>query len=347
MTALPRSTAGPRNTAVPLSTTVLACVAALVCCQIACAAVTVLVGPTPILKGDARAAGDITVVNEKLAFALAVQSAVPYGVPRGALVDLAPVMNGRIGRDRVVFADFIPDHWSAWPNTYQHVDIVERGPERAVIRTVRDWGRATVTTVYTLDAQSDHVEVQTTLVNAGAVALPDLLSGLTLWPNSGFYFAVPGLQGVAESRVVNALAHRVVAYAADWSIALHADYFDHIGDESKDLYQLHSLAPGQSRTFEGWLQVRSSGDLAPVVDAEVARRHLASGAVRGVVLDHAGLPVAQPVIVVERDGATYAWVVGRNGRYEIVLPEGDYRLYATAKNYSQTATTAVKIESGH
>src|SRR5205809_6047450 len=42
---------------------------------------TLFRSPTPIPDGDARAAGDLTVVNEKLAFALAVESAVPFGVP--------------------------------------------------------------------------------------------------------------------------------------------------------------------------------------------------------------------------------------------------------------------------
>ena len=112
------------------------------------AAVQVIVGPTPIEGGEAKSAGDITVVNEKLAFALAVTSPVPYGVPRGAIIDVAPVTRGKIGRDCVVFADFIPNNWSAWPNTFQHVEILERGPDRAVVRTVRDWGQVTVTTVY-------------------------------------------------------------------------------------------------------------------------------------------------------------------------------------------------------
>ncbi|HXA36964.1 MAG TPA: hypothetical protein VNW26_11560, partial [Steroidobacteraceae bacterium] len=105
------------------------------------AAVRVLVGPTPIQGGDARLGGDITIVNEKLAFALAVESPVPYGVPRGAIIDVAPVLNGKIGRDCVVFADFIPNNWAAWPNSFQRVDILERSPERAVVRTVRDWGK--------------------------------------------------------------------------------------------------------------------------------------------------------------------------------------------------------------
>jgi len=51
-------------------------------------AVRVVLGPTPILQGDAKGRGDITVYNDNLAFALAVESPVPYGVPRGALVDL-------------------------------------------------------------------------------------------------------------------------------------------------------------------------------------------------------------------------------------------------------------------
>ena len=84
----------------------------------ALAAVQVIVGPTPIPDGEAAAARDITVMNEKLAFALAVESPVPYGVPRDAIIDLGPVVGGKPTRDRVVFADFIPNNWSAWPNTY-------------------------------------------------------------------------------------------------------------------------------------------------------------------------------------------------------------------------------------
>src|ERR1700726_89506 len=126
------------------------------------AAVHVMVGPTPIPDGEAKSAGDITIVNERLAFALAVGSPVPYGVPRGAIIDVAPVVNGKIGRDCVVFADFIPNNWSAWPNTVQHIDVLERGPQRAVVRSVRDWGKVTVTTVYKLESNSDSIEIRTT-----------------------------------------------------------------------------------------------------------------------------------------------------------------------------------------
>jgi len=310
------------------------------------AAVRVLTGPTPIPDGDARAAGDLTVVNEKLAFALAVESAVPFGVPRGAIVDVAPVSHGQIGRDRVAFADFIPNNWSAWPNTYQHVDVLERGPRQVRIRAVRDWGKVNIVTVYSLSANSDQLEIRTTMTNGGDETLTDLLSGLTLWPRSGFLFAVPGLAGVTEGKADGALADRVVAYDAGWAITLHAPYLDHVGSSSRDLFQLHTLQPHESRTFTGWLQVGSSGDLAPVIRAEIERGRLQSGTVRGAVSTRDGKALRQPVVVVERDGKPYAWVVGHEGAYRLRLAAGKYALYATGRNYSRSDPTSVNVRAG-
>lgn len=310
------------------------------------AAVQVLTGPTPIVDGNAKARGDITVSNEKLAFALAVDSPVPYGVPRGAIVDVAPVRDGKIGQDHVVFADFIPNNWSAWPNTYHRVTVLERGPGRAVVEAVRDWGKVTITTTYTLASGSDHVEIQTVMRNGGDAALPGLLSGLTLWPQGGFVFAVPGLAGVTESAANSALSDRVSAYDADWTITLHAPYFDHVGDGSRDMYVLHTLAPGASRTFEGWLQVGSRGDLAPVVQAEIERRQLASGSVAGAVTGRDGHTIDEPVVVVNKDGKPYAWALGgHDGHYKLPLPTGDYSIYATGRSWSQSAPVTLKVDA--
>jgi hypothetical protein len=219
------------------------------------AVVQVLVGPTPIPDGEAVAAGDITVMNQRLAFALAVESPVPYGVPRGAIIDVTPVVGGRPVRDRVVFADFIPDDWSAWPNTFQKVAIVERGPQQAVVRATRDWGKVTITTTYTLRADADRIEIQTVMTNGGDAPLADLLSGQTLWPSAGYFFGLPGLGDLPKGKSTAALADRAVAYDEDWSIALHAPYLDFVGSRSKDLFLQHALQPGESRTFDAWLQV--------------------------------------------------------------------------------------------
>jgi hypothetical protein len=310
------------------------------------AAVRVVPGPTPIPDGDARAAGDLTVINERLAFALAVGSAAPYGVPRGAIVDIAPVIEGRIERDRIAFADFIPDNWSAWPNTYSHVEILEHGPQRVRIRAVRDWGKVTVETLYTLASGSDSIEIRTTMSNGGEATLRGLLSGLTLWPRSGFLFPVPGLAGITEGKADGALAPRVTAYDAGWTVTLHAPYLDHIGSDSRDLFQLHTLGPHESRTFSGALQVGSSGDLAPVVRAEIERARLPSGTVSGAVATRDGRPMKQPVVVIERDGKPYAWVVGRDGRYRLQLPAGHYALYATGLNTSRSGPATVEVRAG-
>jgi hypothetical protein len=324
---------------------VLACVLAATTPASVDAAVRVIVGPTPIKDGAARSAGDITVVNERLAFALAVGSPVPYGVPRGAIIDVAPVVNGTIGRNCVVFADFIPNNWSAWPNTFQHIDILQRGPDRAVVRTVRDFGQVRITTQYTLESNADSVEIRTTMSNGGA-ALSGLLSGMTLWPKGGYLFGVPGLAGVVQGTTAGALSDRVVAYDENWTVTLHAPYADHISDGSMDMYRLHSLAPGENRVFDAWLQVGSSGDLKPVVAAEIARKHLSAGIVRGRVTGADGKAVDQPVVVIESHGKPYAWVLGRHGEYELQLPVGDYTLYATAKNYSQSRSTQVEVTAG-
>jgi len=311
------------------------------------AQVRVIRGPTPIPGGDAHAAGDLTVMNDALAFALAVQSPPPYGVPRGALVDLAPVAGGRIGHDTVVFADFIPNAWSAWPNRHQQVTVLKDTPEEAVVEASRDWGDVTITTRYTLKAGEDAVHIRTTMTNGGKTTLAGLRSGMTLWPSAGYLFGVPGLDGMEDGPATHALSDRVVAYDEGWAIALHAPYLDHIGFGSKDMYQTHTLAPGESRTFEASLQVVPSGDLAPVVAEEIAQRHLASGTVSGRVTAADGQPVARPVIVIEQAGKAYAWTVGdADGHYRIALPAGDYTAFATARAWSQTPTQPVSLAKG-
>ena len=129
-----------------------------------------------------------------------------------------------------------------------------------------------------------------------------------------------------EGKTQGALADRVVAYDVDWTIALHAPYLDHLGSRSKDLFRRHTLQPGESRQFEAWLQVGSRGDLGPVLAAEIERKHLDSGVVRGVVFSRAGTTVDEPVIVIEQHGTPYAWSFGRAGKYRVSAAGGRIQL---------------------
>ena len=176
--------------------------------------------------------------------------------------------------------------------------------------------------------------------------MPDLLSGLTLWPSAGYYFSVPGTEGIDDGKVEGALSDRASAYDSDWLITLHAPYLSHVGATSKDLYLRHTLAPGASRSFEGWLQVGTSGDLAPVLRSEIAHKKLAAGTIRGSVRDKNGAAVSQPVVVVEKQGKPFGWVIGQEGHYELQLAAGEYTVYATAKGFSQSARVPVTVSAG-
>src|SRR5256886_15283185 len=139
---------------------------------------------------------------------------------------------------------------------------------------------------------------------------------------------------------------RHTRFDCDWSSDVCSSDLDHIGSASRDLFQLHTLQPHQSRSFTGWLQVGSSGDLAPVVRAEIERRRLPSGTVRGAVGSRDGKALGQPVAVAERDGKPYAWVVGHGGGYHLRLPAGEYALYATGRDYSRSAPASVNVRDG-
>ncbi len=321
---------------IPRAATLVAAAAALLGAGGAHASVRVIVGPTPIPGGEARARGDITLMNGRLAVAIAVQTAPPWAIPRGALIDAAPVINGRIGRDRLTFADFLPNGWSAWPSTYQRVRVITDTPALGVVRAVRYWDAVRIETTYSLKAGEDSVHFAVRMTNEGAKPAANILSGFVLWPRGGYFFGVPGMAHTATGSAAGAMSDRIVGYDQNWLIALHEPVFDRFAHAQRDLYLLNTLQSGQSRSFEGWLQVIGRGDMAPVVKAEIARRALAAGTVSGTVMDTAGHPVASPIVMVEKAGIPFAWAAGRDGRYAIDLPAGKYALYATASGYSDS-----------
>jgi hypothetical protein len=309
------------------------------------AAVRVIVGPTPIPGGQASAAGDLTLVNEKLAASIAVNTSPPWAIPKGALIDAAPVVNGVIQRDRVAFADFLPNGWSAWPSAHQRVEIITETPARAVVRATRDWNAVQIVTTYSLGAGDDSIHIVVTMTNRGTTAVADALSGLVLWAQGGYFFGVPGLPHQMSGSAAGAMTDRIVAYDKDWLIALHEPVFDRFSYAQKDLYLRHTLTPGQGRTFEGWLQILGQGDMAPVVRSEIHRRKLPSGTATGAVQAAGGSFLRTPVVVAEKEGVPYAWTVGRDGRYTLELPVGRYALYATSEGYSETARVAVSLRA--
>jgi hypothetical protein len=308
------------------------------------AAVSIIHGKTIIPAGNATSDKDLTIRNDKLAFSLAVGSAPPWGVARGCIVDIANVKaDGSLSNDRVAFADFIPNNWSSWPTTYQTVDIVKDSKDEAIVKITRDFGKVIISTTYSLASGSERIHVKTTMINEGE-ALVDMLSGYTLWPDAGYKFAVPIYSDKEEAVLNHPISDRFVGYDADWAIALHAPDMTEIKSKSRDLYTQHSLKKSESITFEGDYQVLASGDLSPVIRAEIERKNLPSGTLTGSVETQQGKSVTEPAVVVLKKGVPYIWVIGKHGEYNIDLPVGDYQVYATGKGYSDSTKHDINIK---
>lgn len=317
--------------------------AVIVSCVLAATAgaeVMVTVGPTPIPRGDATGVRDITVSNDLFAVAFAVESAPPWGVARGGIVDIAILSDGEPGFDIASLADFMPDNWSSWPTSYQRVTVEKHSPHEAVIRTERDWGDVELETTFHIRDGDSKLHIVTRMTNRGEAPLNDLLSGYVVWPDGGYLIEQP-IVSAAESEAER--GGWTAAYDELWLLGLHAPFAIDAVRDGRDRYKLHNLAPDQSATFEAWLQIEGEGALAPMVLTEIESRQLPAGNLSGRVTSADGEPVMRPAVVVSQDGKLYAWALGNDGEYSMRLPTGDYDVYVTASGYASGGVRRVSI----
>ncbi|WP_165855723.1 CehA/McbA family metallohydrolase [Marinobacter sp. JSM 1782161] len=309
----------------------------------ASADVSVERGATPLVNGDAQSAEDITLRNDRLVASIAVKTPPPWGVAPGGIIDAAPVIDGKPARDKVSLIDFIPNNWSSWPTTYQRFRIVEDDSDRAVVRVERDWEGVELVTVYSLEEGSDQIHVVTEMTNHSKKHYKDILSGYVMWPDGGHLFGPPGMHGTEEGPTDKAVANWSAAYDENWGFVLHAPYMNYIDYDARDLYEQQDLAPKASRIFEAWIQVLPDGSIARAVDSDIERLGMESGHLSGSVQTPDGESVDKPVVVVERDGEPYTWVVGQDGAYDLNLPTGQYELYATGRSYADSEPVSVTV----
>jgi hypothetical protein len=322
---------------------ILLCFASLLSLSNVNAEVRVTVGPTTIPRGDATGAGDITISNGLFAVAFAVDTAPPWGVARGGIIDIAPLRDGEPGYDIASLADFMPNNWSSWPTTYQRVNIEKKSSDEAIIKTLRDWGEVELETIFHIKDNDSRIHIITRMTNKGRTSLEDLLSGYVVWPDGGHLFGVPGIPTLLSGPEDEALADWSASYDEHWVLGLHAPFAEFVTRYGRDRYVPHDLAAGESKKFEAWLQIENDGTLAPLVQTEIEFLQMESGQVAGRITSGDGEPVARPAVVVLKNGRTYTWTVGRDGGYEINLPSGNYDIFATAPGYAQSRSRQVTV----
>lgn len=314
------------------------------------AKVSVTLGPTPIPNGEATNPADITVQNDKFAISIAAATPGPWGAPQGGIMDGGVILpDGKIDINRLAWVDFLPDNWSEWVPSYYKVEVAKDTPQEAVVTAERDWQGLLVENAYTVRDGDDKVHLKTKFTNTTGQEVKDIYSGFCLWNSGGYPLPLVGTAEPASTGMVpaeGAMADWFVNYDETWGVALHAPYVTHINYQGKDMHRQVNLKPGESLEFEGWLQMLPDGGLSPVLDWEMARKKITPGVITGAVSTTAGEKVAEPVVVVKKNGQTYVWTKGKNAAYELRLPEGEYELYATGKNYGPGQTVKVAVKAG-
>lgn len=303
-------------------------------------------GPTYIPKGDAQAANDITISNGVFALAFAIESKSPWGVPRGGIVDVAVLREGKPSADFASLVDFMPNNWSAWPNSYSETQVEQASPDEVVVVTRRDWGEVSLETRFTIRDGESVIQLHTKMHNASKQGTDELLSGYVAWPDGGHLFGMPGLRGEVEAFETKAFGRWSTAYDKHWLLALHAPFSQQMKYGGRDRYQQHTLRPGETREFEAWVQVESSGSLSAVVEAELTLADKSFAQLKGTVKDAAGAMIERPAVIVEKSGKILTWELGDDGEYTFKLPPGDYEIYATAEGHGVSDRLTVTLDEG-
>lgn len=325
----------------PVLSLALLCVSA-----VANAEVSVEVGSNTIPRADAIGAKDLTIRNEYFAIGIAVDSAPPWGVARGGILDISLVRNGELDYDIASLVDFIPNIWSSWPTTYQRVTVEKSDSSEALVKTVRDWGDVELESTFHVRAGDTKIHLTTRMTNRGDTSLDGIHSGYVVWPDGGSLFGIPGLPSVSVVSEENAFSDWSAAYDENWVLGMHAPYSEVLAYNGRDRYLKHDLAPGETQVFEAWLQIENDGTLAPIVQADIDFTGVEYGRLSGQVSRNDGEAVERPAVIVMREGSVYAWTIGTDGSYGINLPVGDYGVYATARGHAQGATENVTVVRG-
>lgn len=300
------------------------------------AGLSVSVGPTKIPSGDALGDSDISVSNKYFALSFGVDTASPWGVARGGILDVAIIKNGELQKDFVSLIDFMPNYWSAWPSSYQRVEISQQSEERVLITTLRDWGEVTLSTQFEIRADSKIINIKTQMTNSGEQTLEGLTTGYISWPNGGHLFGMPGITEGDSQPIsqIPSLGKWSAVYDEGWALGIFAPYSEFVAYTGRDRYLKHDLAPGKTREFTLAIQIESSANLSEFVQTEIDREELKAGRLRGEVGDAKGMLIAKSAVIVYQDQRLHSWALVEAGRFDFALPVGEYTVFAVAQGYA-------------
>ncbi|MET1160652.1 MAG: CehA/McbA family metallohydrolase [Thermoprotei archaeon] len=307
--------------------------------------VRVFYGPTPISEGDAIKPGDLTVMNEYFVITFGWESTPPWGVPRGHIMDAAPIENGVILQDVLAQFSFLVNNWGNWIKV-EELEIVENTSARAVIRASGYWEEIYGEIYYIVESGKNYMEIIVKLRNTGSKTYT-LTSGFAISFKRGWTF-IPGI-GTARTRYGTkaergVLDEWVAGYHEDFAVGLLSLNYTHIVSSTSwvDPLMEHTMSPGEEKIFIGYLIFETRSNLAGIVDVVNDLLGRKVGYLNGTVT-YMGKPLDAAYAVIEKEGRVYTWATVLNGVFTAELPIGTYTVHAEARGFGPSSSLEVNI----
>ncbi|WP_336337474.1 CehA/McbA family metallohydrolase [Haloarcula brevis] len=314
------------------------------------------------LKGGETPANETIVLkNSEIAVAIGTESNGPFGTLPGGIYDANAY---GLTTDQIGVAEFAFNNFGTWPVYESFERQNATGPNGAAVVTatghVSTSPNVSVTTTYTLPADSSHVWINTTMENGGDQRLPvndseRLQSGAAL-SSEGQSTWLPGSGTIEETRAPPVSADTL---SQPWA-ALTGDRVSYGvwgGNGSFTSYTAsstwvdpwleHRLDPGETQSAEFAFFVGADGTSSATSEYYNERTGADVGTVTGTVESAGNESVSRATVTASTDEGAFTYTVGTDeGAFDLDLPAGEYTLRAEAQGFAPSESKTVTVADG-
>lgn len=314
-----------------------------------------------IKGGETPADETIVLKNSEIAVAIGTESNGPFGTLPGGIYDANAY---GLTTDQIGVAEFAFDNFGTWPVYESFERQNATGPNGAAVVTatghVSTSPNVSVTTTYTLPANSSHVWINTTMENGGDQRLPvndseRLQSGAAL-SSEGQSTWLPGSGAIEETRAppvsADSLTQPWAALTGDrvsygvWGG--NGSFTSYTASSTwVDPWLEHRLDPGETQSAEFAFFVGADGSSSATSEYYNRQRGTGSGSVTGTVESADNESVSRATVTASTDGGAFTYTVGTDaGSYDLDLPAGEYTLRAEAQGFAPSESKSVTVTEG-
>ncbi|WP_312620842.1 CehA/McbA family metallohydrolase [Haloarcula sp. 1CSR25-25] len=314
-----------------------------------------------IKGGETPADETIVLKNSEIAVAIGTESNGPFGTLPGGIYDANAY---GLTTDQIGVAEFAFDNFGTWPVYESFERQNATGPNGAAVVTatghVSTSPNVSVTTTYTLPANSSHVWINTTMENGGDQRLPvndseRLQSGAAL-SSEGQSTWLPGSGAIEETRAppvsADSLTQPWAALTGDrvsygvWGG--NGSFTSYTASSTwVDPWLEHRLDPGETQSAEFAFFVGADGSSSATSEYYNRQRGTGSGSVTGTVESADNESVSRATVTASTDGGEFTYTVGTDaGSYDLDLPAGEYTLRAEAQGFAPSESKSVTVTEG-